>query len=90
MSHAHVSVPVADRNLLGVAAAECDQSRQRMLEILDDRGLSFMFPLLRVQTDLTKQLNADMNGSGLYKWLKETYSASVLADPDFIHILFPT
>ena len=64
-----------------------------MLEILDDRGLSFMFPLLRVQADLTRQLTSSADvatGSGLYKWIKETYSTSVLADPGFIHILFPT
>ena len=77
-----------------LSCTECDQSQTRMLEILDDRGLSFMFPLLRVQADLTRQLtSADAganSGSGLYKWIKETYSTSVLADPGFIHILFPT
>ena len=62
-----------------------------MLEILDDRGLSFMFPLLRVHQDLSKQIEADAQNPGnLYKWAKETYSASVLADPGFINILFTT
>ena len=58
-----------------------------MLEILEDRGLSFMFPLLRVQSELTKQINAEPTAAALFKWVKEKVDPSLQTDPGFINIL---
>ena len=69
---------------------ECDQSQARMLEILDDRKLSFMFPLLRVKSDVTAELAAKHTDASLCRWVLETYTSGVRADPKFIHIFFDT
>ena len=69
-------------------SSECDQSKERMLEILEDRGLSFMFPLLHVQSDLWKQINQNPNPTAIYKWIKENCSATLYTDPKFISIVF--
>lgn len=58
-----------------------------MMEILEDRSLSFLFPLLRVQADLVKQIQADPNAASIYKWIKERVDTSLLYTPNFVNIL---
>ena len=70
-----------------VFVAECDRSKERMLELLDDRGLAFMFPLLRLQADLNRQLDSDPSPTELYRWLINTIDAQMLQQPGFINIL---
>uniref|UniRef100_A0A2K5CCM5 Eukaryotic translation initiation factor 4 gamma 2 n=1 Tax=Aotus nancymaae TaxID=37293 RepID=A0A2K5CCM5_AOTNA len=36
---------------------EIDQNKDRMLEILEGKGLSFLFPLLKLEKELLKQIN---------------------------------
>ena len=50
---------------------EADRTKDRLSEILEDRNLTFLFPLLRIQAELWKQLEADPNPTVLYKWIKE-------------------
>jgi len=66
---------------------EHDRSKERMMEILEERRLSFMFPLLRVQADMWKQLRMDSNPQALYKWINENVSQKLISDPGFINIL---
>lgn len=49
---------------------EADRSKERLSELLDDRGLGFLCPLLRIQDQLWRQLQADPNPTSLYKWIK--------------------
>lgn len=65
-----------------------ERTKEKMAEILEERGLSFLFPLLRVQADLCKQLQADPNPNQFYKWIKENLDVSYHADPGFINALF--
>jgi len=60
------------------------------MEILDDRGLSFLFPLLRVQSELWKQLNADPNPASFFKWIRDNVDSSLYSDPGFITTLVTT
>lgn len=66
---------------------ECDRTKERMVEILEDRSLSFMFPLLRVQSDLWRQIRSDPNPANIYKWIKENVDSNLQSDPGFIEIL---
>lgn len=66
---------------------ECERQKERMMDILEDRGLSFLFPLLRVQTDLTKQLTTDPNPTSVYKWIKDNVDAELYTDHGFIKTL---
>ena len=70
-----------------VYPSECDRTKERMVEILEDRSLSFMFPLLRVQSDLWRQIRSDPNPANIYKWIKENVDSNLQSDPGFIEIL---
>lgn len=63
---------------------ECDRTKDRMAEILEDRNLSFLYPLLRVQAELWKQIQADSNPQQFYKWIKENVEPGCYTDPGFI------
>lgn len=66
---------------------ELDQNKERMLEILEDRGLSFMFPLLRIQAEVGRQIAAEPTAAALFKWVKDKVDSSLHTDPDFINVL---
>ncbi|XP_019881095.1 eukaryotic translation initiation factor 4 gamma 2 [Aethina tumida] len=66
---------------------ENDRTKERLSEILEERELTFLYPLLRIQADLLKQLQADPNPSTFYKWIKENLDASSFTDPGFINAL---
>jgi len=61
-----------------------------MTEILEDRGLSFLFPLLRVQSEMWKQLQADPNPTTFFKWIRDNVDGSLYGDPGFITTLVTT
>lgn len=66
---------------------EADRTKERLAEILEDRNLTFLFPLLRIQADLWKQLKADGDPNNLYKWIKENLDPGHFSDPGFISAL---
>lgn len=63
---------------------ESDRTKDRMAEILEDRNLSFLYPLLKVQGELWKQIQVDSNPQVFYKWIKDNVDANCLIDPGFI------
>ncbi|XP_049294273.1 uncharacterized protein DDB_G0283357 [Anopheles funestus] len=63
---------------------ECDRTKDRMAEILEDRNLNFLYPLLRVQAELWKQIQSDANPQQFYKWIKENVEPSCYAEQGFI------
>jgi len=67
---------------------ELDRTKERLAEILDDRGLGFLFPLLRIQSDLWKQIEADSSPTQFYKWIKENLDPVCYTVPAFISALF--
>lgn len=66
---------------------EIDRTKERLADILEDRGLSFLFPLLRIQADLWKQLQTDPSPNSLYRWIKETIDVSQHTVPGFVSAL---
>jgi translation initiation factor 4G len=66
---------------------ELDRQKGRMMQILDDRGLSFLFPLLRVEIDLMKQINVDPDPQSIHQWLCDHVDSRLYTDTGFIHIL---
>ena len=67
---------------------ELDRTKDRLAEILEDRGLGFLFPLLRIQADLWKQIEADPTPTQFYKWIKENLDPTYYTVPGFISALF--
>lgn len=66
---------------------EADRTKDRMAEILEDRNLSFLYPLLKLQGELQKQIQVDPNPQQLYKWIKDNVDAVCYIDPGFIQAL---
>lgn len=66
---------------------EADRTKERLAEILEDRDLTFLYPLLRIQAELAKQLQADPTPTQFYKWIKENLDPSNYTDPGFINAL---
>jgi translation initiation factor 4G len=66
---------------------ESDKTKERLSEILEERDLTFLYPLLRIQAELARQLNTDPNPQSYYKWIKENLDPANFTDPGFINAL---
>ncbi|XP_048024377.1 eukaryotic translation initiation factor 4 gamma 2b isoform X2 [Megalobrama amblycephala] len=66
---------------------EIDQNKDRMLEVLEGKGLSFLFPLLKLEKELLKQIKADPSPQTIYKWIKDNISPKLHTDKGFVNIL---
>lgn len=66
---------------------EADRTKDRLAEILEDRNLSFLYPLLKLQGELQKQIQNDPNPQTLYKWIKDNVESTCYNDNGFITAL---
>ncbi|XP_068116905.1 eukaryotic translation initiation factor 4 gamma 2 [Hyperolius riggenbachi] len=66
---------------------EIDQNKDRMLEILEGKGLSFLFPLMKLEKELLKQIEMDPSPQTIYKWIKDNISPKLHVDKGFVNIL---
>lgn len=66
---------------------EADRNKERLAEILEDRKLSFLYPLLKVQAEMLKQLQSDPNPNNFFKWIKANVDNKYYKDPGFIQAL---
>ncbi|BFG04243.1 eukaryotic translation initiation factor 4 gamma 2 [Drosophila madeirensis] len=66
---------------------EVDRNKERLAEILEDRNLSFLYPLLKVQAEMMKQLTSDPSPQNFYKWIKSNVDNKYYKDPGFIQAL---
>ncbi|XP_067352574.1 eukaryotic translation initiation factor 4 gamma 2a isoform X2 [Channa argus] len=66
---------------------EIDQNKDRMLEILEGKGLSFLFPLMKLEKELLKQIKVDPSPQSIYKWIKDNIAPKLHTDKGFVNIL---
>lgn len=66
---------------------EADRSKERLSELLEDRNLGFLCPLLRIQAELWRQLEADQSPTALYKWVRDSLEPAHHTDHSFISAL---
>lgn len=66
---------------------DAEKTKEKLGEILEDRDLTFLYPLLRIQGDMWRQLESDPLPNSLYKWIKEKLDPSHHSDPGFINAL---
>lgn len=70
-----------------ILLAEIDQSKEKLMTVLEDRKLNFLYPMLKVQKDLSNAIMADPNPTPIYKWVKDNVNASMHTAPNFINVL---
>uniref|UniRef100_A0A667ZM49 Eukaryotic translation initiation factor 4 gamma 2 n=1 Tax=Myripristis murdjan TaxID=586833 RepID=A0A667ZM49_9TELE len=75
------------QKMLPVLPSGINQNKDRMLEILEGKGLSFLFPLLKLEKELLKQIKADPSPQSIYKWIKDNISPKLHTDKGFVNIL---
>lgn len=63
------------------------RTKEQLADILQERNLTFLFPLLCIQSDLWKQITNDSNPTQFYKWIKENLDPTHYTDPGFITAL---
>lgn len=63
------------------------RTKEQLAEILQERNLTILFPLLRIQSEMWKQLTNDPNLTQFYKWIKENLDPVHYTDPGFITAL---
>ncbi|XP_022899999.1 eukaryotic translation initiation factor 4 gamma 2 [Onthophagus taurus] len=66
---------------------ENDRTKERLAEVLEERDLTFLYPLVRIQAELSKQLQVDPNPQVFYKWIKENVDSVNYTNPGFINAL---
>ncbi|XP_034948638.1 eukaryotic translation initiation factor 4 gamma 2 isoform X2 [Chelonus insularis] len=66
---------------------EAEKTKERLGEILEDRELTFLYPLLRIQGDMSRQLESDPSPNAFYKWIKDKLDLAHHSDPGFINAL---
>lgn len=71
---------------------EADRNKERMADILEDRNLTFLYPMLRIESDITRLINSEegCTPASLYRWLKDNVNLSLQSTPEFISVVFTT
>ncbi|XP_015782406.1 LOW QUALITY PROTEIN: eukaryotic translation initiation factor 4 gamma 2-like [Tetranychus urticae] len=68
---------------------EIDREKERLADILKERNLSFLYPLLRIEFDMMKHLNDDdCSPNSLYRWIKSNVDPGLRNTSGFINLLF--
>ncbi|KAF0298618.1 Eukaryotic translation initiation factor 4 gamma 2 [Amphibalanus amphitrite] len=65
-----------------------ERTKERLGEVLDERQLAFLCPLLRLAGQLVRQLSADPSEAAFYKWIRANVPAQLQQEGDFVGALF--
>lgn len=65
-----------------------ERTKERLGEVLDQRQLAFLCPLLRLPSQLVRQLSADPSEAAFYKWIRANVPAALHHERDFVGALF--
>ncbi|CAL8079282.1 unnamed protein product [Orchesella dallaii] len=64
-----------------------DRTKDRMGEILEERELSFLFPLLKIQSEMAKRLQINSDPTDFLEWVKGQVDVTYQTSQGFIHAL---
>lgn len=73
-------------NLLNLVP-ESERTKEQLSDLLEDRQLSFLFPLLRIHAELSASLSKDPTPQAFFKHIKDTLDSKHQAAPAFINAL---
>lgn len=66
---------------------ECDRNKDRLAEILEDRCLSFLYPMLKVQSEMMKGIQQSDSPASFYKWIKSNIDSKYYTESGFVTVL---
>jgi len=64
-----------------------DRTKERMADILEERELSFLFPLLKIQAEMAKQLQVNPDAGKFFEWIKDHVNPNYHTSSGFITAL---
>jgi len=64
-----------------------DRYKERLIQILEDRELSFVYPMLKIESALLEKIQSSLSNDELKEWIKENVNVNVTNSNDFIHSL---
>jgi len=64
-----------------------DRTKDRMADILEERELSFLFPLVKIQAEMTKQLQLSPRTEDLANWILVNVDSAYHTSHGFISAL---
>lgn len=65
-----------------------DRYKERLIQILEDRELSFVYPMLKIESLLLEKIQSNtLTNDELKEWIDANVSANVTNSTDFIHSL---
>jgi len=66
---------------------ESSRSKDSVLKIMEDRGLSYLLPFLSIEVGLEKVLMESSSPNALYNWIKENVDQNLYQDPKFVNVI---
>lgn len=63
------------------------KTKENLSTLLEEKNLIFLFPLLKIQSELWKHIKAENNPANFYKWLKEYLEPQYSCDAGFVNAL---
>lgn len=67
---------------------QSDRHKDRLIQILEDRELSFVYPMLKIESSLYEKIqSSSLTNDELKKWIEANVSKNVTNSNDFIHSL---
>ncbi|KAA0201380.1 hypothetical protein HAZT_HAZT011741 [Hyalella azteca] len=73
-------------NLLNLVP-ESERTKEQLSDLLEDRQLSFLFPLLRIQSQLSSALANEPSPHAFFKYIKDTLDVKHHTAPEFVNAL---
>jgi len=68
---------------------EADRNKEQLSNILRDRGLSFLYTLLRIESELVRLMaTPDLTAKTLYNWIKDNVDTQLQKSTGFVNVLF--
>ncbi|KAI5698060.1 hypothetical protein M8J75_001128 [Diaphorina citri] len=74
-------------NLFNVIPDKADKTKEKLSILLEEKNLIFLFPLLKIQSELWKHIKAENNPGNFYKWLKDYLEPQYSCDAGFVNAL---
>lgn len=62
-------------------------SHDAISELMESKNLGFLYPLKKIQTELTARLKQDNSAVAIYKWIKSSVDPSLYPTADFVMVL---